>query len=734
MSDELNGKLFGQYQIESTLGSGPLGTVYRAQQTSANRTVALKVFPSSFLADGDFLQRFTQEVRVIGRLEHYHILPQYDVGEINGRPYIAMRYMRHGSLERRLTGPMALVAAGSLTQQIAAALEHAHNRGVIHRNLAPGNVLFDGDSNAYLADFSIKSIREAQAELTGASFTGHPGYVAPEIASGERVLTPAVDIYALGVLLFEMVTGQLPFMADSPMAQVMMHVSEEVPSPLSMNDALPGALETVIMKALAKRPADRYDTPNQLARAFIKAADVQVDAVRSTIATQVLENIQKEQNVAPGAVTPAEGMIPDEAGSLSKRDRRRFERKQARMERRLRGRSGPAWYLVLLVLVMLIGAWLGVGTMVGNEFRRQAESATQVAVNATATQVAQSTVDSIEAAAQATAAVEQTATQQALIAAATAGAESAATETPTPTPTLTPAAQGEVVIPGGQALGGSGGSLVLMSDADGDQEIYQLDLATLELRQLTENTVLDGGPTWSPDGRLIAYHSEDTPEGTHIFTLDPETGDRVDLTSGIRTDLWPLWSPDGEQIAYFYNDGSRSWINLVTLGGENVEAAQLPRSDLRPFAWSLDQQFVYTLGLGSEAALEILQVDLTTQERQPVTQLRGATEFIDYSPDRQLVVFAALLLSTGTREIFIADAVCDEPLTLATCNARQLTSDGFMYFQPRFSPDGTLLVVASNRSGNRDLWLMDLDGTILQQLTDLPSDESNPAWQPPVGE
>jgi tRNA A-37 threonylcarbamoyl transferase component Bud32 len=268
----MNPEKIGRYEIKREIGRGGMATVYHAYDPRFEREVAVKVLPREFLHDTMFLARFEREAKTIAALEHPAIASVYDYGEDQGQPYLVMRYLGGGSLvDRILAGPMALDEALAIIERIAAALDRAHSKGIIHRDVKPSNIMFDDYGDAYLSDFGIVKVTEATSQLTGSGVVGTPAYMAPEMAD-QGGTSPLIDLYALGVTLFQMLTGALPYVADTPMGIIMAHISKPVPDVRSLRSDLPEDVQTVVERALAKDPTERYQSAGALAAELEEAA------------------------------------------------------------------------------------------------------------------------------------------------------------------------------------------------------------------------------------------------------------------------------------------------------------------------------------------------------------------------------------------------------------------------------------------------------------------------------
>jgi serine/threonine-protein kinase len=295
-----------RYDIVRPLGSGGMGEVYLARDRTLGRDVALKILRSQFARDRESAERFKREALSAARLSHPSIVQVYDRGDTeDGSSYIAMEYVPGGTLKERITeeGPLDARLAASYGYQVAEALGAAHAKGIIHRDIKPQNVLITAPGQAKVADFGIARAASAAGDAhtqTGAVM-GTAGYMSPEQALGLPA-TPKSDLYSLGIVLYEAVTGSLPFTADNPIAVSMKHVNEAPSPPKELNPAVPDGMNAVIMRLLSKDPEDRYPDAEALAEDLWRVRS----GLAASAAAQEAKTVEAPTNrLAPGGERPA---------------------------------------------------------------------------------------------------------------------------------------------------------------------------------------------------------------------------------------------------------------------------------------------------------------------------------------------------------------------------------------------------------------------------------------------
>ena len=294
--EDLSGRAIRGFHLGELIGNGGFGVVYKAVQTAVEREVAVKIILPKYANHPDFIRRFEAEAQIVARLEHPFVVPLYDYWREPSAAYLIMRLLRGGNLEDLLKqGALTLEQANQFIQQIGLALHTAHRAGIIHRDIKPANILLDDDDNAYLADFGIaKDLIIAngnQTEVGG--MVGSPAYISPEQIRAEPV-KPQADIYCLGIMLYELLTGQKPFAGPTPVAYIQQHLLESPPSLLAANPELPASLDQVIQRATAKNPAERYADVMALLEDFQRALPTdgitlpQLDTFMPELSTQEL--------------------------------------------------------------------------------------------------------------------------------------------------------------------------------------------------------------------------------------------------------------------------------------------------------------------------------------------------------------------------------------------------------------------------------------------------------------
>jgi serine/threonine-protein kinase len=294
------GQTVGGYQIIEQIGRGGMATVFKAYQMRLARSVAIKVLPASYAEDRSFRERFHNEATAIARLRHPNILAVYDYGEHDGVPYIVTELVSGGTLSSLLGAPLSPSEAANLLRPIAAALDYSHSRGIIHRDIKPSNVLIDEDDRLVLADFGVAYMLANTERLTGTGLAvGTPSYMAPEQAAGGQ-LGAATDVYALTVVLYEMLTGSVPFRGDTPLSIAIAHMHTPPPLPRERQPSITEAVQNVVLTGLAKDPGERFQTAGALVAALDSA--VQTPVGETTI---VAPAVKSGRDMAPTTQMPA---------------------------------------------------------------------------------------------------------------------------------------------------------------------------------------------------------------------------------------------------------------------------------------------------------------------------------------------------------------------------------------------------------------------------------------------
>lgn len=292
-----------RYEVQKELGRGGMATVFLGYDGRFQRQVAIKMLPRELLHEPNLRARFEREAQIIAALEHPAIVPVYDFGEEDGQLFLVMRYLPGGSLEDKQKARLPLNWIAQKCKRIALAIDHAHSQNVIHRDLKPGNILFDTDDNAYLSDFGIAILSNASSSLTK-GIIGTPAYMSPEQARGDT-LTNASDLYSLGAVLFELVSGHPPYRGETPMGVAMRHITDPIPSVRAYRPELSAEFENFFLQAMAKQPRDRFSSAKELIQAFISLLPEEQHPPSSPAQPAVSSKVALSQSASPSSVAPA---------------------------------------------------------------------------------------------------------------------------------------------------------------------------------------------------------------------------------------------------------------------------------------------------------------------------------------------------------------------------------------------------------------------------------------------
>lgn len=705
MTDNLIGTIVGGYEIQSQIGQGGMATVYRAQQISMNRVVALKMLPRQFLNDDTYLQRFNQEVKIVSQLEHRNIVPVHDYGQHNGQPYIVMRYMPAGSVDDLIQrkGALAMEVILPIIEQVAAALDYAHSKNVLHRDLKPSNVLLDNDGGAFITDFGIARILGEQAPgITTQGVVGTPSYMSPEQAQAHP-LDSRSDVYSVGIMLFEMATGRRPFESDTPYSIAVMQVTAAPPSPRSFNGNVPVRVEQVILKALKKNREERFATAAELAEALRVAIegpeplpDTQPHPIHPL--PQPLQAPPQPYmpplyaQVTPPSVHVVSVSQPRAEPSWGGRAKRR-ERGSIWLSVTLGGLIGCA----LLTVIVVVGAII-INTITGGRTTNETPVVTQPVSNDPG-ESGVPTLDSTSETARLTL-LPSTPTpgNEAASATLAVGVRSTATFSP-----LLSQARGSILYFGPDSdsdeimllelasrvrtqltadtegfinsypsASWDGQRIVFQSNRDGDFEIYVVNRGGGQLRKLTDNTVLDRLASWSPDGAWIVYSSDVRGDGNFDLYRVPSEGGEPELVfSNGQRNSHARYSPDGRHLVFTSGQArnANTWeiLKLDTQTGETTQLTTNGYRDASPL-FSPDGSHILFITRG-EGNAAIARMNLDGSDVRIIYDSPGFEWAASYSPDSNYIVFNNDV--TGRDEVYI--------MTADGVEAQMITDQGAAY-------------------------------------------------------
>ena len=642
--ESLVGKTINEnYKIVEEIARGGMAMVYRAHQISMDRFVAIKILPQEFLHEASFLERFKREAAIVARLEHRAIVPVYDFGEWNGMPYIVMRYLDGGSVDRLIDrGPIDLTRVQTIIRQVASALDYAHANGVLHRDLKPNNILLDRNEDAYITDFGIARLASSNEQLTSTGVVGTPAYMSPEQAQGHD-LDSRSDLYSLGIVLFEMLTGRRPFDGETPYSIAVMQVTTEPPSPRDFNPTIPPGVERVVMKSIEKDRTRRFQSASEMAGTLD-------DADLMPLADTLLHTPPPDYPSSHDEPTPSRPSLRVDAQAWSPPP-----------QRRVRGRPAAAVYLGVALFIGLI---MGIGVLAAYLILSRD-------VEADAPDFAATGVFRLTATASGGIGAPSRVEGQLLYVSDrdgqpdlylldlatgnenrltnTAGAEG--------TPVISPdgAWMAYVFDPDSSFADGGTQAEIFISRMDGG-----------DLRQVTSNLLEENSPTWTPDGealifvrliedgtayRIVRYNIASERETTlyegqgraqypsvsadgasilfgagevsdfdtwEIYLMNVASRETVQLTDNDEADWSPRWHPDGSKILFLRSGlGGASMMEMRADGSGQVQIFDGPGGESGPIYTPDGERILFS----SEFDSAIANLFLLSAETQHIEQL-----------------------------------------------------------------------------------------------------------------
>jgi serine/threonine protein kinase len=687
--------LNGQYRILRQLGRGGFGFVYLAQDTLLGDRVAIKELIPALVGDEAILKRFLAEARATMRLSHENIVRTHNVLSDGGSYYIVMEYMAGGSLEAWLQahGPLPAAEAVRVATEICAGLGYAHQRGVVHCDLKPANILFSGGGangfgpgTAKIADFGIAHLSGemlTRSWMTAAGFTaGTLPYMSPEQMEGVRD-DPRLDIYALGAVLYRMLTGQ-PYLEfdqrETPAGQVenVNLIRHATPGPPSAHDRrIPAWLDRVVLVALAKRPEDRYPTAGELRCALLGTADT---------------------DSAPQIVPP-------------------IARSQVDRQRRA---PLPVWtwilaggVVALLAILVVLVALLARG--MGAEQPVQPEQSRVAVIEVTAT-------PSLEAASPPAAtdtALPSASASPTLTPMPSPTLPPTETTTPTPVPTLppteTPTPTPEPTLPPTETPAPQGGDrIAFASNRDGNYELYVMEPDGSNQQRLTNTSAEEWHPDWSPDGTRLVFQCASADGGSNVCVVNADGSGYAPITrwpAGNAGAQRPVWSPDGKQIAVSRDEMGATGTAIWVMGADGSNETKVMEG--RDPSWSPDGTRIAFMRY-DDGGFQIWTTSPNGTSVKRLTEGNHDHMYPTWSPDGRQLAFeydhdsVAIIDAAGT------GASGGSPRIVAAKGSWNLS----------WSPDGLKLVIAPPGEG---LWLVEVDGSGTAQIA---KDGTQPSWQP----
>jgi len=721
----LVGKRIGTYTLESLLGVGGMGEVYLARETKLNRSVALKILPSQFVADAERANRFEREARALSALNHPNLITIYEVGELDGTHFIAMEFVEGHTLRALMDGHLKLREILSIVGQVAEALAAAHQSGIIHRDIKPDNIMMRADGYVKVLDFGLAKLAETQtpgdhdAHTQAGTTMGTLAYMSPEQVTGEAS-DHRTDIWSLGVVFYELLTNQKPFRGPNRQSTVNAILSSEPNSATETEPSLPPELDLILEKALEKDRDLRYQT----------ASDLRADIRRLLRAIDSSPSTSRQRSTARHMIRPAP-------------------------QRWL----WPAAAAVLLISLAALAIWLFLRAPPGPEWSRAThlqltdQSGTEffpsLAPDGRSFVYASQSNGNLDlfllrvGGKNPTLLTKDSPADDTQPAFSPDGERIAFRSDREPSGIYVMEATGENLRPvtagGFHPSWSPDGKEIVYSEAGRDSpdvrntdpsKLWIVTVETGAKRLLTERDAMQ--PAWSPHGLRIAFWFMPPAVGrSDIATIPRAGGEPLIVTKGAATNWNPVWSPDGKYL-YFASDSSGNmnfWRVAIDEDSGKVlsepEAVVTPSTFSRHLNFSRDGKRMIYVQTNNQSNIQAAEFDTNSEKvkGEPFWITRGDRSVVrpELSPDGKQFVMRVPRRTQDDIVLVSRDGT----------NWRDLTNDRFFDRYPRWSPDGKKIAFVSDRGGGYEIWMIDADGTNLRQITSgkVPG-TSFPLWSP----
>ncbi len=674
----------GRYRIYDEVGEGAAGSVYLARDQEEARIVAVKVVHPHLTKDGQFMERFQREASILAELKEFespHIVRLYEFGEEDGMVYIVTEFVEGRTLAEILAarGTLEVDEALVVARQVAECLEVTNRKNIVHRDLKPANLMITPEGTVKVMDFGIaRSLM--YTGLTSTGVLGTPYYIAPEQAEGTKDLDSRTDMYSLGICLYQMLSGELPYTGDSPVELILQHVEAPIPSVRDKRADIPPSVDEIVRKCMAKKVKDRYATPADL-----------IAAIDQALKGEVAEAIAKPP-VPPKTSPPAfrEDLAETPVSPLSYPRRKR---------RWLPSALGIAVVVLLAAACVAVGvAVFGPGDIVSRFLQEEGPTVPAIALPTaspttplpSATSTPSTEVVSPAATPTSTAAVELSSTP-------TPTETASVPPTGTPTLTDTPISPSPKPPPTVATMGRIAYTIGLE-----EQRRYQIGIMNADgSGQTVLPSEYTSSPSFSPDGeRIVVYAWEGWPQGSGLWTLKID-GTDPQLVFRDGDARYPSWSPDGKLVAYM----ARKSVHIVAANGG--DPIKLVDGSMQP-SWSPDSQRLVFKGCeGPTCGLYLMNIDGSGKVRLTTT---ADDAMPAWSPDGKKVAFACKAIGE-TWDVCTVNIDGSDRKSLTANNPENDVN-------PAWLPDSSGIVFLSARQSKWEIWVMDADGSGQRKLID----------------